>query len=222
MPRESHSHPFILTAVLRASSDDKKVKTHMKYKSLVVALLTGAILSPLLLTFSSVLGQVTTENVNRAEEVRVNYARAAMHLADIELRIALAANERIANLHSPSTIRRLRNNVAHTEQQLRYELHEEKNGLHDLHLQELETELEVAESELAEALELNRRRPDSYDALQIEKLRAAKEVARFALDLARDPTVIQSHSDHLQWQLNRMRSEVTRLYVLMDKALARN
>lgn len=200
----------------------KKAKTDMISKSQVVALLTGAVLATFLLTLSDVLGQAPESTIKQPAGVRASYARAALHLAEVDLRIALTTNTKIANLYSPSTIRRLRNNVAYAEKELNYELNGEESSLHDLHLQEVEIDLQVAESELEEALQLNRRLPGSFDDLQIDRLRATKEVARLALDLAREPAVMRSHNDHLQWQLNRIRSEVTRLYVLMDKALARN
>lgn len=194
----------------------------MNHKKVVVAFSAVAILATLLPMLSHVAGQDPESEDTQLERVRVRSARANLRLAEIESKIASTVNEQIPNLYSPQTVQRLRNHVSHAKEVLRYEMEGGEHGLHDLHLRELEVELEVAESELASGLKFNRRLPGSISDLEIEKLRVATDVARLDLELARDPAVMHSREEHLQWQVDRMRSEMIRLHVLMDKALARN
>ncbi len=156
------------------------------------------------------------------ESVRVRYARANLRLAEIELEMALTENEKIRYLYSAETVERLRNNVAFAEELLRHETHPGNDGLHSIHLRELEGTLKLAESELSSALEANTQVPGSISLMKVERLRAAVELARLALEKARDPAVTQSPIDHLQWQLERLRSELTRLYVRLDKVESHN
>lgn len=194
----------------------------MSYLSQIARLSALAIFAFLLFVLSDVAGQSTDSENGKSANVRAQYARKSLQLAELELAIVLEANEEIPNLHTPRTIQRLRNNVAYAEEALRYETESDEKDLHDLHLHELEVDLKTAQTELAAATKLNQRLPGSLNDLEIKKLRATTEVARLALALARDPAVIQSREDHFQWQIDRMRSEMTRLYILMDKALPRN
>ncbi len=175
-----------------------------------------------LLVFSKVAGQSPDSGNDNSEGIRIRYARASWQLAQLELEIVLNANKEIPNLHTPRTIRRLRNNIDYAKEMLRYETERGENGLHKLHLRELEVELEVARLELNAARKLNEQLPGAVGDLEFGKLRVATDVARLALDKAREPAVVQSREDHLQWQIDRMRTELTRLYILMDKALSRN
>lgn len=162
------------------------------------------------------------ENGN-VEDVRVRYAEANLRLAEIELDMALTENKKIANVYSTLTVQRLRNNVAYAKEMVRFEVGDHSDhSLHKLHLSDLEMEWQFAEAELAAAVQANEVVPSSVDDLEIERLRAAAEVARLAVDKARDPTVTKSPIDHLQWRLDRIRSELTRLYVRMDRVESRN
>lgn len=154
--------------------------------------------------------------------VQARYAEANLHLAKIELQIALTENAKIPNLYSALTVQRLRNNVDYAQEMLRHENRSGESGLHALHLTEVEGALKLAESDLAAAVAANKRVHGSFSDLEIERLRAAADVARLALEKAHDPTVTQSPMDHLQWQLDRMRSELTRLNVRMDKVESHN
>jgi len=153
----------------------------------------------------------------RPEDVRIRYARSTLRLAEVELKIALTGNERIMNLYTARTVQRLRNNVAYAQEMLRYESDRGSIGLHKLHLRESEGELAMAQSELESAVAVNRQQPGSISHLEIERLRAVKEVARLALEKAREPAAMKTPLVHLQNQLDRMRSELTRMHVLIDK-----
>ena len=184
--------------------------------------LLGAMVVVLLHVLANAVGQAPEVHTAHSREVRVRYAEAKLHLAEIELRIVLSGNEKIPNMYSMRTIRRLSNNVAHAKELLRYEMERKGNDLHDLHLQELEGELALAESELAAVVRLKNELIGSISDLEIEKLKVAVKVARLALGTAREPEVIRSREDHLQWQIDRVSTELTRLYLLMDRALSRN
>ncbi len=157
-----------------------------------------------------------------AEGVRVRYARANLQLAEIELRSALTENEKIPNLYTVQTIQRLRNNVGCAQEMLHQETHPGDDRPHALHLREVEGTLKLAESGLAAAVAANKKVPGSVPDLEIERLRATADVAGLALEKAREPAVTQSPMDHLQWQLDRIRSELARLYVRMDKVESHN
>lgn len=157
------------------------------------------------------------------ESTGLRLAEANLRLAEIELEIALTDNQKIANVHSALTIQRLRNNLACAQEMVRFESGDHSDhGLHKLHLVDLEMELQFAEANLAAAVAANKQVPGAVNDLEIKRLRAAAEVARLALEKARDPTVTQSAMDHLQWRFDRIRSELSRLYVRMDSFESRN
>lgn len=156
-------------------------------------------------------------------DAQVRYAEANLRLAEIELEIALTANKKIASTYSALTVQRLRNNVSYAKEMVRFEAGDHSDhSLHKLHLADLEMERQFAEAELAAVVQAIEAVPGSVDALEIARFRAAAEVARLAVDKARDPKVTQSPIDHLQWRIDRIRSELTRLYVRMDRIESRN
>ncbi|QEG35793.1 hypothetical protein [Bythopirellula goksoeyrii] len=189
-------------------------------------LLTTIVMATMVFMSTNTQGQGTESQeaiINAySENVQVRYARAILRLTEVELQIALTGNEKIANLYSARTVERLRNSVAYAQEMLRYETDRGANDSHKLHLQEVMGALALAESDLAAAVAANEQTPGSVNDLEIMRLRAATEVARLALEKARDPDVTESPMDHLQWQLDRMRFELTRLYVLLDKVSTRN
>ncbi len=196
----------------------------MNNTSYIARTLLCAAVAVLFMMLASAPAQVPESHATQLkvppENVRIRYAQAALHLAEVELQIALTGNKRITNLYTARTVQRLQNNVAHAQEMLRYESERGEVGLHKLHLRESEAELEVAELELASVLAVNRLQPGFVNSLEIERLRAAKEVARLALEKAREPAAIQTPMVHVQYQLDRMRSELSHLHMLIDKVTA--
>jgi len=195
----------------------------MNNTSLIVKTLTCAAIATLFMLLASVPAQVPESHDTRVdarpEDIRIRYARANLHLTEVELQIALTGNKRISNLYTARTVQRLRNNVAHAQEMLRYEAERGDVGLHKLHLRESEGELAVAQSELKSAIAVNRQQPGSINNLEIERLRAAKEVARLALEKARERAAMQTPMVHMQYQIDRMQSELSRMHVLIDKVV---
>ena len=153
--------------------------------------------------------------------VGVRYAEANLRLAEVELRIALVGNEKLPNIYSAQTIQRLRNNVAYAQGALRHEARGD-DGIHELHLRDVEGALKLAELDLATAVAANKQVPGAVNDLEVARLRAIVDVAHLALEKARDPAAAQSPMEHVQWQLDRLRFELTRLYVQMDKVASHN
>lgn len=161
-----------------------------------------------------------TTEIKAAESVGVSYARANMRLAQIDLEIVLSGNQAVSNLHSAQTIQRLRNNVAHSQDLLDYEIDQSKRSLQALRVRDLEREVKLAESGLASAISADRQMPGSVSDTEIERLRVTLEIARLALKMAREPDVRLSAEDQLRWQLEQLRSELTRLYVQLEEAVS--
>lgn len=193
----------------------------MNNTSHIVQALAGAAIAALFVVLASAPAQVPQSRDARVdarpETVRIRHARATLRLAEVELRIALTGNQKITHLYTARTVQRLRYNVVYAQEMLRYESGQGDVRLHKLHLRECEGDMAVSQSELASAVAVNRRQPGSVNSLEIERLRAANEVARSALEMARAPAAMQTPMAHMQYQLGRMRSDLTRMQVLMDK-----
>ena len=154
------------------------------------------------------------------ESIHVRYARAYLDLAKADLDIALDMNRRIGGAYSENTLQRLRNHAEIAEARLQYEITGGESKLHDIHLRELEEARKLAEQDLASAIAVNKRLAGTVRELEIRRLRLAAEVARLAVARGRDPATVSSPYAHLQWQLDRMRSELLRLQTRTDKLAA--
>ena len=154
------------------------------------------------------------------ESIRVRYARTYSELAKTNLNIALDVNKRIGGAYSKNILQRLRNHLEIAEAKLQYEITGGESKLHDIHLRELEEARKLAEQDLASAIAVNKRLAGTVRELEIRRLRLAAEVARLAVARGRDPATVSSPYAHLQWQLDRMRSELLRLQTRTDKLAA--
>lgn len=189
----------------------------MKNKIYLAGCLLGAIVAAVFIASPATVGQLADSRDAHPDDVRVRYAQANLRLAEIELQIAESGNKEIPAMYSQRSIQQLRNNVAYAKEMLRYETGQEEKGLHAVHLQQVKNEAELAEASLAAAVSANKRLPGSFTRLEMERLRVAAEVARLALEKARDPTMTQNPLEHLQWQLDRLRSELSRLELEVDR-----
>ncbi len=145
--------------------------------------------------------------------IRARYARAYLHLAEVDLEIVLDMNRRISGTYPENTVQQLRNHVEIAEMKLQYELAGGEIRLHDIHLKELERAKNLAEMNLANAIAINKSLAGTIDELEIKRLRLAAEVAKLAIDKGRDPASVSTPYTHLQWQLNQMQSELLWLHV---------
>lgn len=153
----------------------------------------------------------------REDNLNVRYARTYLELARLELETALEENKMIRNMHSGATVQRLLNNVAIAKKQLKYAHHPDEHSLHEVHLQELEGDVALAELNLKNAIALNKHLPKAIGDLETRRMRVAAELTRLALAKARQPGAADSVEDHVQWQLSQLRTEVLRLQVRVEQ-----
>lgn len=154
--------------------------------------------------------------------VDVQYERARLDLAKLELQIAVGANARLLGVYASATIERLRSNVAISESRLKEVSGGGKQDWHTAHLRELEGAFKMAEQRLKSALEINDRAPGSLPPHEVERLRLRAAVTRLALARAHDPSKVATPLDHLQWQLDQLRDEVLDLSVTVQMLSNRN
>lgn len=196
----------------------------MKSRIQILACFGGAAI----LLFSGAL-TVLSQDPSRARELietkneeslRVRYARANVRLAQMDLEIILAGNEKVTNLHSMQTIQRLRDNVAYAQDWHNYEINQSKEHLRVLRLRDVERRLKLAESDLAAAIIANQHVSGSVANMEIERLRATVEISRLAFDMASEPGMTLSSEDQLRWQVEQLRWELTRLYVQLEEVVS--
>ena len=167
-------------------------------------------------------GQVQSSAREPEESLGVRFARANLRLAEIDLKIVLAGNQKLPNLHTTHTIMRLRNSVAYAKEMLRYEMDRQDDGRSKLYLLEVEGDLALAESDLKTATAANRQATGSVNDLEIERLRSVVDVAQLAVEKARSLSATHSPAELLQWQVDRLRSDLTRIGLLADELASHN
>ena len=144
-------------------------------------------------------------------DINVRYARALSELAKHELQQALAENEKATGAFTNVTVERLKNNALIAEERLQHALSGKEHSLHQVHLREVEGNLRIAELNLQNALRLNERLSRMVSEDEMTGLRMSVEVARLALERAKDPAATKSREAHIEWQFDYLRHEMLRL-----------
>jgi hypothetical protein len=155
-----------------------------------------------------------TPAADTAEEVTTRLARVYLDLARIELQLALEANELLEGTYSAPAVQRLRNNVTYAETLLQEQLGEVPE--HESQLRDLEGSVQLAEARLKSALSVRERLPESIRDTEIQRLRLLVDVARLALERARQMDESSSPHDRLRWRMEQFRYEIRRLQVDLD------
>lgn len=157
------------------------------------------------------------DNADEAADVNVRYFQANLELATHDLQVASNANRRIPNMTSKLTMIRLQNQVKVAEKLLEQAMTRDVDDLHMAHLQSVENDLDLAERQLKWAEEVSQKHSGSVRDDQLERLRLSAELARLAFQRAKSPEITADPMNHVQWQIDRLRSEVLSLQVEFER-----
>lgn len=191
-------------------------------KRSVVAFLTGSALAALLAFVSGWLAAgesapPPTPAVGDASEgLEVRYARAYLQLAQTDLQIALQANAKVRGMFPESALQPLQHVVVIAQEQVNHALHQNAQSLHKVHIRQAELAVQDAEADLQRALAVNRRMPKLLTPTEIRQLRLRLKVARLALVRARAVDA-RNPLEHVQWQLDELRTDLLRLRSQMER-----
>lgn len=151
------------------------------------------------------------------ENVNIRYYKIKLELAKHDLQEAVELNRRIPNMIRKVTMLRLQNQVDYASRLLEQAISEEKQDLHEAHLQELKNDRALAERQLQWAREANRASSGAIDDDDVTRLQLSVQLARLALERAQDPEVTADPVNHLQWQIDHLRSELLRLRIEFER-----
>ncbi|QDV47548.1 hypothetical protein Enr13x_74580 [Stieleria neptunia] len=143
------------------------------------------------------------------DHVDLRYFQKKLELAEHDLETALEANRRIPNMNSKLSMLRLENQVAYATQLLQQAGKHTDHDLHKSHLQSVKNDVILAEQQLSWA-----RKASGYlRSDQVKRLELTAQLARLALERAEQPKITADPLHHLQWQIDRLRSELLSLQV---------
>ena len=152
-----------------------------------------------------------------ATDVNVRYFQANLELAKHDLQVASTANRRIPNMTSKLAMIRLQNQVKYAAKLLEQSMTKDVDDLHMAHLQTVENDLTLAERQLKWAEEVSQKHSGSVRDDQLARLRLSAELARLAFKRAKDSKITADPITHVQWQIDRLRSEVLNLQVEFER-----
>lgn len=154
------------------------------------------------------------------DDINVQYYRKNLELAQHHLQTALKANQRIPSMHSKLTMIRLKNQVLYAKELVAQATAKTDQDLHQTHLQNVENDLHRAEQQLRWATEANRKSHGSVGEDELKRLQLTVDLARLALQRAKQPEIFDDPLHHLQWQIDRLRSELLSLQVEFERTRA--
>jgi len=156
-----------------------------------------------------------------SETIDVRYAKALVGLAKLELLKAVEANQKTSGSFSDEAIDTLRQSLGNAELQLAESIRKARADTQNAHVRKCEESVRAADAEWRRAIAANRKTPGSVSENELERLRLTAEVARLGLIKARAANA-QSALEHLQWQLEELRSEVLSLRNRVEGLSQRN
>lgn len=151
-----------------------------------------------------------------AQDLNLRLEKARLKLAKLELERAMKANEKLA-IYTTTTLELLRTNVDIAQARLDAVTQQGKESIHAAHLREVEGAAKIADLHLKQAERLHEQVPSSVSQSRVEAMRLRAEIARLELRRARDPAVVSSPIDHLQWQLEQLRGELFDLKLRVEE-----
>ena len=160
---------------------------------------------------------VSQDSSDRKRDVDVRYFQKKLELAKHDLETAVEANREIPNLNSELTLLRLQNQVEYSEKLLDDAQNNVEHDSHSAHLQNLKNDLALAEQRYLWSKEANQRYPGVVDQAERKRLQLAVEFARLALERAKQSEITEDPTRHLQWQIDRLRSEISTLTVELER-----
>lgn len=156
------------------------------------------------------------------EELQRKYLNKQVELAAHELDVVIRANEEIPLMYSKLTLLRLKKQLEHAKASLTAFKNRDQfdKNLPAASLKLVENEADIAQQRLRWAIEANQEVPGAVGEADLTAYRLKAEMARLALQRARQKGYFDDPMTHLQWQLNRLRSEVLELLVRMEQTEA--
>ncbi|WP_182870668.1 hypothetical protein [Stieleria mannarensis] len=188
---------------------DAKFRAWVKIRmmSTVLAVLASVVAAP------AVMGQEPVQGHQAASDIDVRYFHKKLELAQHDLQTALDANRRIPNLNSKLSLLRLENQVTYAKKLVEQAGKHDDIDLHESHLESLKNDLSLAEKQLAWAKKASEYVRDD----EVKRQELVAQLARLALERAEQPEVTADPTQHLQWQIDRLRSELLALRVEFER-----
>ncbi len=193
----------------KCGSDDKSQPS--RAKTWMVAILVIGMLS--MVAASIATSQEPTHEDDAVSDIDVRYFRKKMELAEHDLQAALESNRRIPNINSKLTMLRLENQAAYAAKLVEQSGKHTDHDLHKSHLQSLKNDVILAEKQLAWTTKASA----YFRKDQVKRLGLSVQLARLALERAEQPEITADPMQHLQWQIDRLRSELLNLQVEFER-----
>lgn len=150
------------------------------------------------------------------DSLDMQLTKARLQLAKVELDRALAVNERMP-VFTPATIQLLRRNVEVAEAKLAALKDSQQVNAHAAHVCELENGLKLAEHKWKLAIRIRERSPGLIDDARVEVLRLRVEVARLALARSKEPDLVTTPIQHIEWELDQLRDDLLDLTLRIEE-----
>ena len=151
------------------------------------------------------------------EGVDIRFFQKKLELAKHDLKTAVKANQRVPNLTSKLMMIRLQNQVDYTETLLKRATAKTDHDLHVIHLQNVKNDVTIAEQQLAWAKDVNQQHAGLVSDDEVKRLKLSVDLARLALEKAKQPKIKADPLHHLQWQIDRLRSDLLNLQVKFER-----
>ncbi|MAX37023.1 hypothetical protein [Gimesia sp.] len=151
------------------------------------------------------------------EGVDIRFFQKKLELAKHDLKTAVKANQRVPNLTSKLMMIRLQNQVDYMETLLKRATAKTDHDLHTTHLQNVENDVTLAEQQLVWAKDVNQHQEGLVSDDEVKRLQLSVDLARLALERAKQPKIKADPLHHLQWQIDRLRSELLNLQVEFER-----
>lgn len=159
------------------------------------------------------ISQESVREHETASDIETRYFQKKLELAKHDLETAMEANRRIPNMNSKLSLLRLENQVAYASKLVEQAGKHADHDLHESHLQSVKNDSILAEQQLAWAKKASGYLRDD----QVKRLELAAQLARLALERAKQPEITADPMQHLQWQIDRLRSELLSLQVEFER-----
>lgn len=176
-------------------------------------------------SFSAIAPEASAQEASAQEvsgddrDLTQRLAEKRLELATHDLKTAIAANRRIPNLHSKLTIMRLEQQVTNARSLLEHARSGDRDQakLHAVHLRSVQDDLDLARQQLRWAKRIEDNQPGSIETAAMKRLQLAVELAELALARAKSTEITADPFIHLQWQIDRMQSEILSLHIEMER-----
>jgi hypothetical protein len=171
-------------------------------------------LAEILIAAATLLGQQLQQNSapshTAVESVELRYARAQLRLAEANLSRIEQTNKQAARAVPSSIVAEYQHDLRVAKARLALATKGRPTSEFQVWLQRAEVELRTAETAWKNATAVNRRVPETFAPLDVERLRLRAEVAR--LQLERGQSLVNSGREaQLQWQIDLLDNQLQRL-----------